>query len=436
MAQQASLMLFLLASHRIPLLIQNYPSMSQIIRITEKMSSPGSDAGVIDTALPYYKTWGQDVIYPCIVNFTHMTQEPTASDGKAIVKAIFDLEKEWTEKFALLTSIVDHFPQSDAMAFLIALLHSLKTQTAAEDLTISATAELYRNLCLRVFNNKNKLTNIPTKADVKYVTSGSFPQEPQDDPLSPEFKLIVTPDALVELVCDLGEMSTDGANVLDPIVEGVTAQCATFSAGAMQHLWMPFLCQLTSALVSRSISFDTPIYQQLARGLMTQFDDKVIGAAPQATPMVLSGCECEDCEELNIFLQDVTERVHRFELVKAKCLHLERKISFHHIPCTHMTIAIASSPHHGPPRNAPPRTLIVTKEDALVKWEERKRRLYAALTQKIQHEHLQILLGPTETERIESVAKLAPPTSVPSSPDYYWDRYPRKGGFEELNSSW
>ncbi|KNZ56599.1 uncharacterized protein VP01_2369g2, partial [Puccinia sorghi] len=413
----------------IPLLIQNYPSMSQIISIIEEMSSPETEVGILDTALPY-KTWAQDVIYPCIVNFPHMTHQPTASDGMAIVKAIFDLEKGWTEKFALLTSIVDRFPHSDAMAFLIALLHSLKTQAAAEDLETSATAELYRNLCLRVFNNRRKLCNIPTKADVKYVSCGSYPEEPDDDLLSPEFKLIVTPDALVELVCDLGEMSTDDANVLDPIVEELTVQCTTFSAGDMTHLWMPFLCQLISALGSRSISFDRRIYQQLARRFMAQFDDKV------ATPTVLSGCECEDCVDLNKFLQDEKERVQHFVLPQAKRQHLERKLRFHRIPCTYKTIDSAPPSHFRPPRNGPPRTLIVTKEDTMTKWEERKRRLYAVLTQKIQHEHLQILLGPTEAARIGSVAKLAPPTRVPSSPDYYDRFYPPQGGFEEPDSLW
>jgi len=421
----------------IPLLIQNYTSMSNILRITEMMSSPKSDAGVLDTAPPYCKTWAQDVIYPCIVNFPHRTQEPAASDGKAIVKAIFDLEKESTEKFALLTSIVDSFPQPDAMAFLIALLHSLKTQAAAEDLATSATAELYRNICLRVFNHKRKLCDIPTKAEVKYVESGSYPEEPEDDPFAPEFKLIVTPDVLVELVCDLSEMSTDEANVLDPVVDELRVQCATFSAGAMQHLWMPFLCQLISALASRSISFETPIYQQLARGFMAQFDEQVIGAAPQAPPAVLSGCECENCVDLNKFLKDEKVQVQHFVLAKAKRQHLERKIRFHRIPCTHRTIDTAPpSSSSRPPRHGPPRTLVVTKEDTTAKWEERKRRLYAVLAQKIQLEHLQCLLGPTEAERIQSVAKLAPPLTVPSSPNQYYYSYPPRCGFEEPDSSW
>ncbi|POW03046.1 hypothetical protein PSTT_11363, partial [Puccinia striiformis] len=408
----------------LPLLIQGYPSLADITVITEKMAKSDSNAAVPEAGLFSYDTWARDTVRRCIENFPETTRQPTTSDGKMIVTIISGFKEELPAKSALLTSIVERFPQTDATAFLLATLCELKTRAAAANLPINVIAELYGSLSLRIFNHKRKLSYLVTEAKtrrepfLRNFFSSSSAEVQQKGP-SPN-GLVVTPGALVQFVCDLNEMSTNiKANFLESFFQQINAQLATFSIEHMRQLWIPFLCQLISALVARSIPLKTPIYQQLTRHFIKHLDDTAIGPRPQKLkiPIHQVKCQCGDCVELNQFLKNTKQSEHQFKIVKAKRVHLEKQIGIDRVPCICKTVDTGS-----------PHILIVTKIDVLAekmsKWKILQGEVYAPITQKVDQKHLKSLLGTQEATRIQSSVKAfqaAPPAPAARPSSLSWN---------------
>ncbi|EHS64630.1 uncharacterized protein PGTG_22446 [Puccinia graminis f. sp. tritici CRL 75-36-700-3] len=382
----------------IPLLIQAYPSMADSMSIIRKMSNPSGDAAVPD------RTWAHDVILRCVQSFPETNKRPTRSDAEWIVCAIFELEEAWASTHALFTSIFDRFPQIGATAFLLEVLFQLKTQGQAKHLAIPDTVELYKSLSSRVFNGHRKLSDIVSPAKSKPASEGLSShfhyQRNTDTKKTSENDLVVTPRALAQFAYDLNQMSTDAANLLEPFIQEITEQCATFSAEDMDSLWMPFLHELIPVLASRSVSLNTPTYQRLVHQFVKHSEDKAVGPHPQAgvtfaVPEV--ACTCGDCGGLNSFLRNPSQRVGRFPMALARRQHLERELEKAQIVCTQETQNYGS-----------PHSLIITKhrtlQDELKEWTERQNKLYGGLTRHIRPEHLRILLGAHEAARVQSLA--------------------------------
>ncbi|POW17510.1 hypothetical protein PSHT_06369 [Puccinia striiformis] len=308
----------------IPLLIQGYSSMTVIMNIIQQMSNPTGDAAV------------------------PTTKKPTISDAKLIVTAIFDLNGEWEDKSALLVSIVDHFPQCDATAFLLAVLYEVKTQSLEARLPISPTVELYGSLGSRVFNPNRKLSNILTKAKMEndlrwydgfFASDSSGWGSDHGQTLSPDTGLIVTSDALVRFAFDANE-----ANAIDPFIEELIEQCTTFSVEDMRDLWMPFRYGLIRALTLAHppVSLEKLIYQQLTSRFIKHFIDKALGSCPQAQavvpPTFQVACPCGDCIEVNNFLRNVNQRATEYRLIQSRRNHIAGELNRARVPCTFRTI--------------------------------------------------------------------------------------------------
>ncbi len=92
--------------------------------------------------------------------------------------------------------------------------------------------------------------------------------------------------------------------------------------------------------------------------LWTQSADFVLRRSefPPAPPRdwrqdVLIPCRCTDCRELQVFVRDPVERVHRFRVRKDRRQHLHGIIDQHQLDMTHVT-----------ERKGSPQTLVCTKD--------------------------------------------------------------------------
>ncbi|WAQ87904.1 hypothetical protein PtA15_9A28 [Puccinia triticina] len=403
----------------VTLLIQDYPYMTDCINIIRRISNPTFDVAVADGSLSSMDSWAKDTTRRCIQSFPETNRKPTLSDAECIVTALFDLDEPWQDISALLTSIFDRFPRADATAFLLEVLFQLKFQAEARHLPTSDTMKLYRSLSLRLFNRHRRFSDIITAAKARlesqpgprvFLQSGALFGRKLNKIVqgSSGTGLVVTPQALVKFACDLNHIATDTTSPLKQFVLEITAQCVTFSAEDIKGLWMPFLCQLIQDLASRSVSLNTPHYQQLTHQLIKQADDKVIGLCPQAgvnslIPRV--DCTCKDCEDLNRFLHNGHQRVGHFSIPEARREHLKRQLDQARIAVTQKTIMSGRSC-----------TLAVTKtrtlEDEVNEWKTRQNELYGFLTQQISQEQLQSLLGAQEATRVRSLAKPRQPAIV------------------------
>ncbi|KAH9466893.1 hypothetical protein KEM48_001066 [Puccinia striiformis f. sp. tritici PST-130] len=252
----------------LPMIIEPYPSMTDLISIIEKMSNLRMDGTIIDTRFSTYSTWAQDLIRRCIKNFPDTNKWPTIADGKHIADLIFDLKEQWAYKSALLMSIVNRFPQIEATAFLLALLHQLMKKASKSDLSIA----IYQSLSVRIFNKKRQLSDFLTKLKARDLPAKGA---------SSHSGLIVTPKALVTYVRDVISLQrTQKLDLIDPFIHQFQEQVDTFSREDMRDLWLPFIYKLNPVLHAQSICLETPIYQQLTSRLLRRLDDVVLGPAP------------------------------------------------------------------------------------------------------------------------------------------------------------
>ncbi|EFP90870.2 uncharacterized protein PGTG_17069 [Puccinia graminis f. sp. tritici CRL 75-36-700-3] len=333
----------------------------------------------------------QRLICDSIMTFIKVIKSPTVADVELIMPPVIHLNETVTA--ALFKLIFEHLPNADAIPFLLALLSRLKAQAEAAASPDSNTRDLYRSLSPCVFNSKRKLSCIPTKGKLPPIYLNNNPKTEQ----------AVTPEALLRFACDLSDMSTN-ADLLQSSIQEINAQCATFSAADMRELWMPFLYQLIPALVSRSLSLNTPAYQQLTQQFIKHLNAKTVGICPQATSGTVSQspqvtCACPDCGKLNQFLQATSQRVGSFSMAQSRRMHLEQQLVRARIDCTCTTA-----------RTGSPQTLVVTKhyllKDKIGAWNKRQKEFYTAVSQRIKQEHLKSLLGDEQATRIQSLATL------------------------------
>ncbi|PLW57373.1 hypothetical protein PCANC_01788 [Puccinia coronata f. sp. avenae] len=379
----------------IPILLPGYPSFSDRIRIIQRLSHPTGNVAPTSSPLALKLT------RQSITDFISTLGPPAAEDGNVIVSAVFTLNDSWNNTSALLTSIFDRFSQANAVTFLIQFLSQFKAlvrSTSTETFPVASTTVLWKNLSSR-FCERN-----PTSM----ITSTNATN-------SSERRVVVTPRALAGFACDLHDLSADGHNLLEPFIQKISSHCSEFSAADMRSFWVPFFSELTRALASRSFPLNTAFYQQLARRLIQRMDDQLVGPCPQPTPSsggpqqvscspsvarTQVSCSCDDCVNLNRFLQDGSKTVARYKFVKARRQHLETIINRSNIPCTHITQLGGS-----------PLTLVVTKSQSLViqntldAWNKRQRHAYTSLLDKIEPEHLKAILGDQESARVCLLAR-------------------------------
>ncbi|OAV92073.1 hypothetical protein PTTG_12172 [Puccinia triticina 1-1 BBBD Race 1] len=373
----------------IPELVKAYPSVADRVGFFDRMSKPTGDASAPDAALTN-QPWAQDLLRQSIQKSLETTSTPTEEEGSAIVTAVFNLNDTWPKTSALLTSIFDHFPKPEAIAFLLAFLSQLKTLETKAGLPNPEILELRRNLSSRVFNHERTPSKIVTGVETEY-TRAHWPE--------------VSSDALSEFLCDLRDLSTDRESLLQPVIEQISAQHATFSEIEMRDFWMLVLCKLIEILVARSVPLNTPLYQQLTRQFIAHFDDQTLGPCPHAgiNPRCAQlECTCDDCEKVNEFLRDGSQNQKaEFRLKDREAVrHLVHEIDQSRARCSQEVDEWISS-----------RTVIVKKygtlEEDVAEWKMQRKFFYQELFRDIKKEHLESLLGAEETARLRSLAELA-----------------------------
>ncbi|KAA1073743.1 hypothetical protein PGT21_024118 [Puccinia graminis f. sp. tritici] len=359
----------------IPSIIHRHQSVADRIDFVKRISNFINNSALPARSFPD-KSWADGVVHDIIKNLLKVTTKgsavPNAADGNAIVSAIFRLDETWPAKLELITTLFEAFPQSQAVGFLLGLLSQLKTLGTAPQLPIPDNTELRRRLSLRLFNNERTPSTIITHSSKR----------------GGEKQIVVTPQALVEFACDLHELSKDTDDLLESFILQINVHCPKFPGEGIRKAWIPFLCQLIPALDSRSISINTPLYQQLARQLVKYGDEK-LGPCPQPdpnTPRPRIRCPCSDCVSLKRFLRDPNQVVGRFQLPQARRNHIYESLDEPGFDC------IRKTEHIGRPH-----TLIVTKrltlENKIKDWKNLRFEIYGPLAKNIQPELLEALLG-------------------------------------------
>ncbi|EFP85915.1 uncharacterized protein PGTG_11671 [Puccinia graminis f. sp. tritici CRL 75-36-700-3] len=370
----------------IPSIIHRNRCVAERFAFVERVSNLIGNPALPEAAFPG-KSWADGMVHDIIKNLLQVTTKgdalPNAADGRVVVSAIFKLNETWSTKLELIKSLFDAFPQSAAAAFLFSLISQFKTLGTAPDLPNSETMELCRSLSSRVFNLKRTPSKIMTEPP-KYAF---------------EKPLVVTAQDLIRFACDLHDLSTDANDLLESFILQINVHCPKFPGEGIRKVWIPFLSQLIPVLVSRSISIDTPLYQQLARQLIKYGDEK-LGPAPQAdpnTPRPQITCPCRDCLSLKRFLKDPHQVVGRFPLPQARRHHVYQSLDDPGFDC------IRKTEHKGKPY-----TLIITKrltlENKIKEWKDRRSEIYAPLAKNIHQDLLESLLGKQGATLVRSVA--------------------------------
>ncbi|KAH9452480.1 hypothetical protein MJO28_008622 [Puccinia striiformis f. sp. tritici] len=381
----------------IPPLIKGYSSVSKKLITIEKMSDLTLANSVLDPSLTNIsKPWAQDLTRQCADDFCKTTPIPTAADGSAVVSAVLNLNETWACTSDRLKSIFGYFPQPQSTAFVLSFLSRLKTLGAiSTQHPISKLLELRRSLSSQAFNRERTPSNMIIAARAKTATDSL---------------LVVTPQALVQFVCDLEEISTETNDLVKSFIEALSLQCLKFTAEELRQFWMPFLYQLISTLVIRSINLNNPCYQQLTLHLIRRLDAKTLGKCPQAginprSPQV--NCDCEDCWDLNEFLRDSAVNSIPFKVAKNRRDHIQEIVTKNKLNCNHYVN-----------NHTRPLTITISKQftlqRAIREWKDRQKTFYATITDNILPDHLQSLLGIPEFKRIRALAGL--PAYIPPPP--------------------
>jgi len=133
----------------------------------------------------------------------------------------------------------------------------------------------------------------------------------------------------------------------------LTTQVDRIDVLEFEPLWLPFLRDLMSYLVSKAIPLTIPRYQHFCIAILEAYVKKFVGKEPRESSSLARrevDCSCPDCGALNRFLLSPRQKVERFKMGQGRRDHLLSQLQRASIDFTHTTDTW-NNPH----------TLIVTK---------------------------------------------------------------------------
>jgi hypothetical protein len=137
----------------------------------------------------------------------------------------------------------------------------------------------------------------------------------------------------------------------------------TYHVNYFRHLFLPFLRGMLPVWNEKGIALSNPNCRDLYQSVLASYSRRFVGEKPppeQDWARTRVPCPCRDCEMLNSFITNPTQRVGRFPIGKSRRMHIHQQLDKAEETYTHITERIGS-----------PQTLIVTKTRK--KWESKVR---------------------------------------------------------------
>jgi len=144
----------------------------------------------------------------------------------------------------------------------------------------------------------------------------------------------------------------------------------TYHVNYFKHLFLPFLRGILPVWKEKGIALSDPICRDLYQSVLASYSQRYVGKKPPCSDRdwarIRVPCSCRDCEMLNRFITNPTERVARFPMGKGRRQHIHQQLDMAKGTYTHIT-----------ERTGNPQTLVVTKtktewESKVRAWETRR----------------------------------------------------------------
>lgn len=138
----------------------------------------------------------------------------------------------------------------------------------------------------------------------------------------------------------------------------------TYHVNYFKHLFLPFLRGMLPVWNEKGIALSNPTCRDLYQFVLTSYSRRFVGEKPpcpeQDWTRIRVPCSCRDCQMLNSFITNPTQRVGRFPVGKSRRMHIHQQLDKAEGTYTHIT-----------ERTGNPQTLVVTK--TRMEWESKVR---------------------------------------------------------------
>lgn len=144
----------------------------------------------------------------------------------------------------------------------------------------------------------------------------------------------------------------------------------TYDVNYFKHLFLPFLRGMLPVWKEKGIALSNPNCRGLYQSVLGSYSRRFVGEKPpcpeQDWARIRVPCPCRDCQTLNSFITNPTQRVGRFPIGKSRRMHIHQQLDGAKGTYTHITERIGN-----------PQTLVVTKtrtewESGVSAWETRR----------------------------------------------------------------
>ena len=143
----------------------------------------------------------------------------------------------------------------------------------------------------------------------------------------------------------------------------------TYHVNYFKHLFLPFLRGMLFVWREKGIALSNPICRDLYQSVLTSYSRRFVGEKPPCPEKNWArspvSCSCRDCQMVNRFITNPTQREGRFSVGKSRRMHIHQKLDGARGTYSHVTERMGN-----------PQTLVVTKtrtewESNVRAWERR-----------------------------------------------------------------
>lgn len=328
------------------------------------------DGSAMAEASMYFTNPSDFLSQTCVVAFAHYNRVDGTDNGFRVVPMIVQ--------------------KSDAAAFYLAFLAELRFLDAIERLPGESTLHTFWTIA-RSFHRCTDFAQLRGDGVSTEARNNRANKRARYDEATVMDRTSLVTNALSGIFLSLFEMNTGEADEFAAtLASKIIADTPRIPANQLNLLWLPFLRDLASTMISTDTDRDTPIFQQLYTTLLNAYLTTYVRQEPVRDRSLYRrpvSCSCGDCSELNRFLENPREGNGRFPLNEGRRAHLAGRINAAGIDCTHKT-----------EKRGSPYSLVVVKsfrqnEQEIRDWKARQKEA-AAQFKKFEWDDLEVLLGP------------------------------------------
>ncbi|KAI1374042.1 hypothetical protein F4677DRAFT_447687 [Hypoxylon crocopeplum] len=305
------------------------------------------------------------------------TRDLQEEDGPAV----FDLSLYHRDFSYLKTSVLPIVEKRiSSTAFILGFLKALHQSMKCHQIPADEGRPIYEHIAQLAlqslqltsltadmnFLTRNKTVEKPSRLGQRSASVVSRSRIPIPKP-STSATNYISYNSMLRFISSLVDLKLE--KHLGLLAEKVGSQVKQVKGQEFGLFWIPVLSGLLAILKKHKINLRTPprwmqMYQSSFQAYLKNY---VRDKPSKATfPDQLVCCSCRDCTSLNQFLADPNEKVGRFPMSKDRRAHLQSRIEYAKIDCTH------KKEHWGNPH-----TLVVTKttsqlDSSLDSWWQRR----------------------------------------------------------------